>query len=419
MQISTVGMSQSAHPAAVSQALDQLANRLGGEPDFVVAYHTADAERAMFEGLAARRRPGSFVGCSSCQGVLTEQGLFGFGQPGFALWGVRDPMGAYGSGFAEIARHADLGAQRQAAHAAAKVAYEQAVSAADRPGESPALVWVLVVPGVEEAVLAGLDEATGGGVPVAGGSAADNQIAGGWISFGGGGCGDHGVAVAVFFASTAVASSFQSGYEPAGPSAVVTRAVGRSILEFDGRPAAEVYNGWIGGRLDRALGGGGEAVVLGDTTMFPLGREIGSIRTGQRSIPYYSLLHPERVTAGHALSVFADVQAGERLYLMTGSIDSLVSRAGRVVGSALSQLASEHAGVATGSVATAAGGLVIYCAGCMLTVGDRLPQVVSSLGEAFAGAPFIGAFTFGEQGCLLGGENQHGNLMISVAAFES
>jgi hypothetical protein len=346
---------------------------------------------------------------------MTEEGLFGFGGPGFALWGVRDPDGAYGSGFAEVPRCDDAGARRAAARAAAQAAYAQAIEAADRAGESPSLVWVLPAPGFEEAVLAALDEATGGHVPIAGGSAADDAIAGGWMSFGGGSCGPNGVAVAVFFASTTVASSFQSGYEPAGASAVVTRCHDRTIIELDGKPAAQVYDAWIGGRLAAAMRGG-ETVVLGDTTMHPLGREIGCIRTGTTTIPYFSLLHPERVTADHALTVFAEVREGERLHLMTGSVDSLVSRAGRVASTALGQLIGTPEGR---GVKRAAGGLVIYCAGCMLTVGDRLPQVAQSLDAAFQGVPFIGAFTFGEQGCLLGGENQHGNLMISAAAFEA
>jgi hypothetical protein len=100
---------------------------------------------------------------------------------------------------------------------------------------------------------------------------------------------------------------------------------------------------------------------------------------------------------------------------MQGSIASLVSRAGRVADAARTLLVEGHRGR---SEVELAGGLVIYCAGCMLAVGDSLPGVAKELVAALAGQPFIGAFTFGEQGCLLGGENRHGNLMISVAVFE-
>jgi hypothetical protein len=53
----------------------------------------------------------------------------------------------------------------------------------------------------------------------------------------------------------------------------------------------------------------------------------------------------------------------------------------------------------------------------MLTVRDRIDQVVAGLDEGLGGAPFLGCFTFGEQGCFVGGENRHGNLMISVTVF--
>ena len=41
----------------------------------------------------------------------------------------------------------------------------------------------------------------------------------------------------------------------------------------------------------------------------------------------------------------------------------------------------------------------------------------SELQAALPGIPFLGSFTFGEQGCFPGGENRHGNLMISVLLF--
>ncbi len=43
-----------------------------------------------------------------------------------------------------------------------------------------------------------------------------------------------------------------------------------------------------------------------------------------------------------------------------------------------------------------------------------MDDVVGHLNDALDGHPFLGSFTFGEQGCFIGGENRHGNLMISV-----
>jgi len=39
------------------------------------------------------------------------------------------------------------------------------------------------------------------------------------------------------------------------------------------------------------------------------------------------------------------------------------------------------------------------------------------LRQALGGRPFLGNFTFGEQGAFLDKQNRHGNLMISVVAL--
>lgn len=405
MRIATSAASAVATPESVGRALGLLIDRLGGAPDLVLGYQTADATPAVFATLAAHLPDGRFAGCSSSRGVMTDEGLFGFSGPGFALWGVRDADGAYGTGFEAIGPGTDV-------EDAARRAYATALEHADRPGELPDLLWVLAVPGIEEAVIRGLDAITGGKVPITGGTAADDGLSGCWTCFGGAGLGT-GVTVVALFPGSGVAASFQSGYEPAGPSGIVTRSTGRTVLEIEGRPAASVYDEWTGGQLGSAVRGG-DPDILDATALCPMGREVGQITVDQRPIPYYSLVHYGRVSPSGGLVGFADVAEGERLYLMQGSIDSMVSRAGRVAEASRGLLLDTRRGH---PVPQLAGGLVVYCAGCMRTVAGGLPDVVSALRAAMGGSPFVGAFTLGETGCLLGGENRHGNLMISVAVF--
>ena len=52
----------------------------------------------------------------------------------------------------------------------------------------------------------------------------------------------------------------------------------------------------------------------------------------------------------------------------------------------------------------------------MWLVGEDMPQVAQAVAQRLAGAPFVGCFTFGEQGAMQG-RNMHGNLMISAIAF--
>jgi hypothetical protein len=86
----------------------------------------------------------------------------------------------------------------------------------------------------------------------------------------------------------------------------------------------------------------------------------------------------------------------------------LVDRAGRVTTQARRALPEDH-----GSVA---GGLVVYCGGCKMAVGDAIAEVAGAAAAGLDRAPFIGCFTFGEQGRLID-RNVHGNLMISAVAF--
>jgi hypothetical protein len=177
------------------------------------------------------------------------------------------------------------------------------------------------------------------------------------------------------------------------------------VYEIDGRPAAQVYDEWTGGAIHDLLDGGN---ILARTSLFPLGRVVG--RYG--GVPYYRLAHPDSVLENRALSLFADVSEGDQLVLMQGNPAGLIARAGSVARAALDQrdpLAPE----------VPVGALVVYCAGCMLTVRDRMDEVVDGLRLELGALPFLGSFTFGEQGCFVGGENRHGNLMILVVVFDA
>lgn len=380
---------------AVANAWDALVARLGGAPSHVVA-HASISHPAAEVAAALRERAGAAPvhGGTSCLGVMTEEGFHSEGGTGLGLFGVLDPDGAYGVGSAEI--EGDPGA-------AAADAVRAAIERAGRAGEAPGMLWITGAPGHEERILAALASVVGPNVPVAGGSAADDDVSGRWSQFTGESVHHQGVVVSAMYPSREAVFSFHSGYDPTTTSARVTKGGGRRIDELDGEKAAVVYDRWLGGAIADTLAAGGN--ILSRTTLTPLGRVAGHVG----EVAYHQLVHPDSVTADGALTLFADVHEGDTLILMRGSPESLVTRAGRVARSAIEQSASPSA--------KAAGALVIYCAGCMLTIRDRMPDVVRSVNEGLGGAPFLGAFTFGEQGCFVGGQNRHGNLMISVLAF--
>jgi hypothetical protein len=258
-------------------------------------------------------------------------------------------------------------------------------------------------PGREEEVIAGLQDVVGGATPIVGGSAADNAIEGKWQVMAGGAPFSNGLVVSVLFPSARIGAAFHSGYAPTEKRGRITRCAGRRVIEIDGQPAADVYAAWTQGAVTRPAA---DAVnILMATTLWPLGRRMDSI--GGADI--YMLSHPETLAADGSLTLFTEVAEGEELVLMSGTVDSLLERPVLVSDSACRMGEIGKAQVA--------GMILVFCAGCMLTVKDRLDEVRRALNAALPGVPFITAFTFGEQGPALARSNRHGNLMISAVTF--
>ena len=394
MHVATADSTSESSKEAADQLWEQLSTRLGSPPDWIViapsvSYDISQLQQTL-NSLGAKR----FHGSTSCLGAMTERGVVNTEGRGIAAFGIADPDGDYGVGEATL----DASASPEAA---ACQALDKALSDAGRPGEMPGLIWISAPPGCEERVINGLESSLGAGVPIVGGSSADNDVSGQWAQLTQAGVYLDAVIVSVLFPSTELYFAFHSGYEPTEIKGRVTRADGRILYEIDGRPAAEVYDDWTGGVLQDAFATG-EQNVLPLTTLYPLGRVVGNVG----GTAYHQLSHPDHITPERGLSLFSNVEEGDEFWLMKGTRHSLVERAGRVA----------RAAMQTGDIKPddVAGGLVIYCAGCMLTVQDQMDNVVEHLNDTLERRPFLGSFTFGEQGCFIGGENRHGNLMISV-----
>lgn len=394
MKIATSWSTRPDAATAFSDALAALSAQLNGAPSLLLVYFTEtfDAEEIAVccAGLPSQTH---VQGCTSCRGVMTQDGMHGGGHA-LGMFGIRDPAGAYGVGIA--AHGVDPGAAAASALAAA-------LADADRPGETPALVWLNAAPGREEQVLGAITAMIGNSVPVIGGSAADNSVSGRWHLLTRAGVVPDAVAIAVFFPTGRIAHCFQSGYWPTPLHGMVTSASGRVMHEIDGRPAAHVYREWTGQMLADVPDTGGN--VLAKTTLAPLGRVVGKLG----GVSYFTLAHPDAVLENGSLSLFAEVALGEEVTLMSGSKDTLISRAGRVVDEAIALEKFDREEIL--------GAMVVYCAGCMLTVEAEMPSVVARLRSALHSKPFLGIFTFGEQGSVIDGAATHGNLMISAIVF--
>lgn len=375
---------------------DALAAWLGAHdaaPDFVALHQSvATTHDAAGDALAA---VGALHGATSCLGVMNQDGPFiDSGMGAFAIW---DPDGDYGSA---------LRALEGDSRAAAKSATEAALLAADRPGEAPEVIWLSCSPGTEEEILAGIEDVVGGNVPILGGSAADNTVEGHWQVFNGQSAEGNGVIVSVLFPSKPISFAYHNGYAPTEHQGVVTKADGRLLIEIDDTPAAEVYRRWTGDAVIPAEVTERTA-ILSESTLSPLGRHLDDVG----GVPFYLLFHPAGVRPDGALELFADAEVGDTLTLMNGAPAQLTQRAGKVAA-----LAAQSGHLAPRDIA---GALMVYCGGCMLAVKDQLADVSDGVRDALPDTPFLGVYTFGEQGMVMGGRNRHGNLMISAIVFAS
>jgi len=395
MEIAT---GNSTHPdeiKAVNTAWAQIIDKLNHQPVLLICSASANYSAITLQSRLTELIPKNchIAASSSCFGAMNNNGYHSSEGYGLGLIAFSEDEGGFGIGLCSQADNPEQ---------AAAQAIQDAINDADRPGELPDLVWINAAPGEEEAVLDGIASVIGRNVPVIGGSSADNTISGDWWQFNRDNLETDGVLLIAMYPQCQVALSFHSGYTPTRHSGTVTRANGRIIEQIDNQPAAEVYNNWTQGLVETHLSGGS---ILQVSTFQPLVREAGQIE----NVPYYALLHPEQILDNGSIRLFARINPGERLTLMSGSPDSLSNRAGSVA-SGILERQNWHSN-------QLAGALIVYCAGCMLGIQSRMDEVAKGLHNALDHAPFHGMFTFGEQGCFIDGLNRHGNLMISVLVF--
>jgi hypothetical protein len=358
----------------------------------MLAYATVDVPLDQVLASIAKAHPGvPIFGCTSFSGVFTPTGF---------TRGLHVLAATTKDGIRAVPAFRTVGAVGARAEARSTVREIQSTL-----GEAPTSILMNATPGFEERILEGIDDAfQGSPPPVYGGSAADDEMRGDWKVFCGSTIISEGFVLVGFSSRRRVFGSFVSGYTPTNTRGVVTSASNRMVQAIDHAPAAEVYNRWTYGSIQDQLAGG---VVLHTTALRPLGRCVDKVG----AMPRYVLSHPHQVLPDGVLWFFSEINAGDELVMMLGTDSALLERSNQVVSRALSGVT--QAGLA--------GGILVYCAGCVGVLGDKVPDVATAFREQLKDAPFIGASTFGEQGCFTGKNtsNRHGNLMCDALLFEA
>ena len=384
---------------AVEEAVSSVRTQLGAKsPEFAIFFSTVGYDSNKVLSEVRQLLPGVQVyGGTSCLAVQTKEG-FHVGEKGsLALLAVASKNISFGVGGVSID---DFTSAREAG----KAAIQAAIDATGKKG-TPKLVLITSSVGREEELLAGIEDVIGKDVPVLGGSAGDNTITGEWKQFANENVYSNGISLTAIYTDLKIGWAYEAGYLRSENRGTITRADGRIIYEIDNLPAAEVYNDWTGGTVvAEELETGGS--ILSDASYYPLAKIIKN-----EGKEYTLSIHPLSINAtDHSLEVFANIEEGDEVMLMHGDWELLLNRALTTPTKALESESLSKEDVSFG--------VYTYCAGTVLAIPeDERPKMPVLVKTAIGDAPFIGTFTFGEQGHIRGVGNLHGNLVNSMIVF--
>jgi hypothetical protein len=258
---------------------------------------------------------------------------------------------------------------------------DDSLAAGERIGDTlkgDGLRAVLVFgPGVQingSALVEGIGNRIGTGIPITGGLAGDGGAFQRTFTLSSAGVADDGiVAVGLYGAGLGFAHGSFGGWEPFGPARKVTRCEGNVLFELDAEPALEVYKRYLG---DHAKG------LPASGLLFPfamLGEDhgaIGLIRT---------ILGVDEATG--SLTLAGAIDPDGYLKLMHASTDRLVDGAEAAASAAKDMMESTGDSLA----------ILVSCVGRKLVMGDRVDEEVEAVGEVFgSNAVLTGFYSYGE-----------------------
>ncbi|HET6440301.1 MAG TPA: FIST N-terminal domain-containing protein [Anaeromyxobacter sp.] len=203
-----------------------------------------------------------------------------------------------------------------------------------------------------------------------------------------------GLVVAVFETQLRFGIAVAHGMRATGPALKVTAVEEDEVLEFDGRPAADVYAELVHAprsSLEGVFVAGATRSVLG--VPGPLGSYIPNAAT--------------RVTQRSGIRFAIPVSSGQVLYRLEPTSET-ASRAGReAVAKAMARAGTTRPALA----------VVASCALRPALLGGTSAAEVTSMAGPLGGAPLVGLVSCGEAGLADDGVPQHLNAVIGALVF--
>lgn len=402
--------SEDAMREAIGMALRGAGSR---KPDFATVFATSGSDlKTML--LEARRLFGGktkiYGGTSDSRAVMTDKGFIRAGSRGYGKGGDGEKRNAvailtvtskdivFGVGAADFTKTPSV-------QEGTRAALLDAIRNAGRtPQDHPRAILLTPTLGVEEEVVEGVEQVVRKDVAIVGGTTGgpvlgvlgENEVY------------QKGVSLAVIYTDLPMGWTFEGGFDVAGQnSGIVTATDGQAIVEIEGRPALDVYNEWLNGKILRLHEEGAKPDVVRDLLILhPLYRKY----TSSSGRYYFLFSHPwprDDKLEDKAVMTSTKIKEGERVFLSRGTWETFVNRIGN-----LPQKAKVRGAIPIEQRPIL--GLGSVCAGVMGVIPEsereKLPLLIN---YANKNAPFIVNFTWGEQGHFPEVGNKHGNLLTA------
>jgi len=185
----------------------------------------------------------------------------------------------------------------------------------------------------------------------------------------------------------------KGGWDSFGPERRVTRSQGNILFELDGKPALELYKGYLG---ERASG------LPATALLFPLALRMAEGE--QRQLVRTVLAVDE---AAQSLTFAGDIPQGSLAQLMRANFDRLIDGA---------QEAAERIGAQGGGPALS---IAISCVGRRLVLGERTEEEVEATLHALPeGTQQVGFYSYGEIGPFASGTCDLHNQTMTLTVLQ-
>lgn len=272
-------------------------------------------------------------------------------------------------------------------------------------GATPDAVIMGTTPGAEEGFIKEIEGVLGKDTTIWGGTAADNEVNGSWRVLTTEGAVSEGISlVGINKSKVKFGWSMLGPYTKTEKTAKVTAAEGRKITTLDDAPAADWVKEWLGDAVEKEYAEGG--MILGQTAQKP----IGIIQpNGSYIASHLAVLGGE----DKSVTLFTPVATGDTLTVMD-------SGDGPSSGYSAALVKAYDGALKNGGIKKPMAGLLMYCGGMSIAVGDNLAKGLSDPGfqGKVKGMPMMGLTVFGEQFNMPGVGNCQNNLSMGMMIFE-